>query len=143
MADVVFFDSFKADVMNKVHDLANDDIYVALTNSAPTAASDDELADITQIAATGGYVTDGFALDNVTSTQTTGTYTMGADDEVITASGATMPDWRYVVIYNSTTGTNRLIGYIDRGSTVSLADTESITITWVPSSVVFTMDDAA
>jgi hypothetical protein len=141
MADLVFFDSFRADVFNGVHNLATDGVYVVLTNTAPTAATDEDLIDITQIAATGGYVTDGFALDSVTSTKTAGTYTLGANDEVITASGATMPDWRYAVLNNNTV--DKLIGYYDRGSTVSLADGESITIDFTPAGVVFTMADAA
>jgi len=148
MADVVFFDAFKAAPFNGVHDLSTATVKVALSNTAPTVATDDALADITQIANGGGYTGGaggGYALSSVTSTQTSGVYTLGASDLTITATGAAIATWRYAVIYDdsATTPADALIGYLDNGSAVDLSDGESITIDWVPADTVFTMQDAA
>ncbi len=141
MAAAVFFDCFFEDVMEEVHDFSSDTFHIALSNVAPTVATDDELADITQIAGSNGYTTGGQALDSVTSTQTSGTFTMGAADEVFTASGGTMATFRYAVLYNNTAANDELICYWDKGSTISLADGETCTIDFTGGAVfTFTTD---
>ena len=51
-------------------------------------------------------------------------------DEVITAAGASVGPFRYVVIYNDsqTSPADALIGYLDYGSAITLADGESLTL---------------
>jgi hypothetical protein len=144
MADVVLFQPFYAAPFNGVHDLATNDVNVALTNTAPNA-TDDALADITQIADGGGYTAGGYTLSSKTSTQTTGVYTLGAANLTITATGASIATWRYAVIYDdgATSPADALIGYLDNGSAVDLADGESITITWAPATTVLTMQATA
>jgi len=132
-----FFDAFKADMPNCVHDLASDVMKLVLTNVAPVA-TDSTLSDLTQIASGNGYTTDGQVLDNQTSTQTSGTYTMGVDNEVFTASGGTMATWRYVAMYNSTSATDALVMWWDKGTTMILADGESSTVSFTTSAA-FTM----
>jgi len=138
MADFVFYDAYKADVHNGVHDLASDDLYCALSNTAPTVATDDELADVTQIAAGNGYSAGGTQLTSVTSTQTSGTYTLGADDVVFTASGGDIATSRYQIIYNGSATNDELIGYIDRGSSSTITSGNTRTVDF-PAGVVFTL----
>jgi hypothetical protein len=114
-----------------VHNLSADTFKWALTNTAPTVGTDDELADITQIAATGGYTAGaggGYAADGVTWTQSSNVTTLTFTDEVITASGGNVGAFRYVIFYNDTSTGDKLIGYLDYGSSITLADTETLTI---------------
>lgn len=136
MSDIAFFNTFFADVMNKEHDLASDTLKVVLSNTAPALANT-KLTDITQIANGNGYTAGGQALDNVTSTQTAGVFSLGADNEVFTASGGAIATFRYVVLYNDTHANDQLIGYWDHGTTIDLSDTQTCTITF-PSGIVFT-----
>ena len=128
MAAFVFFDAFMEDLAEGVHDFSSDTLHWGLTNTAPTVATDDEWADITEISAGNGYSAGGQAVDNVTSSQTSGTYSLNFDDEVFTASGGAIAQFRYSVLYNQTATNDELIGYVDKGSAIDLADTESCTI---------------
>ncbi len=72
-----------------------------LTNLfAPNDATDEILADLTNEVANGnGYTTGGESLSNVTLTQTAGVVKFTADPVVWTASGGSIPAWRYGYIY--------------------------------------------
>ena len=125
MASYVKFHCFVEDLAEKVHDLGSDQLIVALTNSAPTAATDDELADISEIAYTN------CSSRNITtssSAQTSGTYKLVVADLVLTASGGTVGPFRYVVVYNGTAANDELICYADKGASITLQDTETLTI---------------
>lgn len=117
------FNSFVEALAEKIHNLGSDQLVVALTNTAPTAA-DDQLADITQISYTN------LSSRNVTtssSAQTSGTYKLVLADLVLTASGAVGP-FRYVVLYNDTAAGDELIGWYDYGSSISLVASDTFTI---------------
>lgn len=123
MATLNIFNALTADLPNKVHDLSSDQLTVALTNVAPVA-TDSVLADLTEIDYTN------LSSRNITttsSTQTGGTYSLVLQDLTLTASGA-VPEFRYVVVYNSTPAGNNLIGWYDNGDGVTLADGETFTI---------------
>ena len=123
------FNAYVADVHNKVHNLGSDTIKVMLTNTAPSAANAVK-TDITEISAGNGYSAGGTALSGVTSTQTGGTYTFSASNiTVVTATGSVGP-FRYAVIYNSTAASGNLIGWYDYGSPITLANTETFTVTF-------------
>lgn len=124
MASFVKFNTFVEDLAEKVHNLGADQLVVALTNTAPTAATDGQLSDITQITYTN------LSSRNVTtstSAQTSGTYKLVCADLVLTASGSVGP-FRYVVLYNDTATNDELIGYYDYGSSISLSSGETFTI---------------
>lgn len=125
MATVSFnkFQSFVAELANGNHKLGTDTIKFVFTNTAPSATNT-QLSNITQISATGGYVIDGFTLTLVSSTQTAGTYKLVLQDYTFTATG-TVPAWRYVVLYNTTSVNDLLLGYYDYGSTVNMTTGES------------------
>lgn len=102
-----------------------------LTNTAPVAGNSVK-ADLTEIAAGNGYSAGGTALTSVTSSQTSGTYTLDAADTQFQASGGTMATFRYVVLYNDTptSPADPLIGWWDYGSAVSLATSETFTVVY-------------
>ena len=138
MASFVKFYSFVEAVAEKVHNLGADTLKVALTNTAPTAATDTQLSNITQIANGNGYTTGGTTAALVTSAQTSGTYKLVLDDVVFTASGSLGP-FRYAVLYNDTATNDELIGYWDYTSSVTLATTETFTVNFDGTTGVLTL----
>ena len=124
------FDSFVEALAEKVHNLGADTLTIALTNTAPVAGNT-VLTNITEISYTN---LSSRVLTSVTSSQTSGTYTLDAADLVLTASG-TVPTFRYVVLYNDTATSDELIGYYDYGSAVDLLNGETFTITFDASGI--------
>lgn len=89
------------------------------------------LTDITQIAAGNGYSTGGQALDSVTWAETSagsGVWRLNSADEVFTASGGAIAQFRYIVLYNNTATNDELIGYLDYGSAVDVTSGNTFTI---------------
>lgn len=125
MATFNKFNSFVEALAEKVHNLGSDTLTVALTNTAPTAGNT-VLANITEISYTN---LSSRVVTVTTSAQTSGTYTLDANDLVLTASG-TVPTFQYVVLYNDTATSDELIGWYDYGSAVNLLNGETFTITW-------------
>jgi hypothetical protein len=126
-----FFHDFAEQIGKAVHDFSTHTFKAALTNTAPTASTFDELADVTQISASGGYTAGaggGYALDGVTWGQSSNVAKLTITDEVITASGGSVGPFRYVVIYNDSSTGDKLVGFLDYGSALTLADTESLTL---------------
>lgn len=121
--------------MNEVADLDGDTFAVALSNTAPasevtppTGDGAGVLANVTQIAYTNLSAR---ALTRASSAQTGGTYALDFNDLVLTASGAVGP-FRYVYIYDDTPASpaDPLVCYFDYGSSISLANGETFTITF-------------
>lgn len=130
MATLVLFDEFINNLITGVIDLDSDTFNAALTNTAPDAAADDELADITQIAAGNGYSTGGVALTSVTVAESgagTGIWIWSAADFSWTASGGSMAAFRYVVIFSDTSTNDKLVGYLDYGSSITITSGNSFT----------------
>jgi len=129
------FNAFVADIHNKVHNLSSDTLKVEATNSAPVATNT-VIANITDISAGNGYSAGGMTVTVSSSTQSSGTYKLIASATVLTASGAIGP-FRYLVLYNSTAGSGPLIGWLDYGSSITMANTDTFTITWDASNGIF------
>lgn len=124
MASWTKLSTLSVDLASGVHNFGADALKVALTNASPIA-TDDTLSDITQIAATGGYVP---ATVTVTSSaQTAGTYSLVVDPISWTASGADFAPFRYLVLYNGTTADKRLIAWIDYGTSYTLPSGQPFT----------------
>lgn len=138
MATFTFYQDFKEQLGKGVHNLSSNTIKVALTNSAPNVATHTVLADITQLSTGGGYTGGaggGVALSGASYTESGGTGTFIATDTVITASGGSIGPFRYAVLYNDTASSpaDALIGYVDYGSSITLADTETFTLDYTTS----------
>lgn len=117
------FNTFVADISNKVHNLASDQLKVALTNTLPVATNT-VLANITEVSYTNCSTRN---LTTTSSTQSSGLYKLILADLVLTASGSVGP-FRYVVIYNSTASGGPLIAWYDYGLSISLASSDTFTI---------------
>lgn len=123
MATFNKFNAFVEALAEKVHNLGSDQLTIALTNTLPTS-SNSVLADITEITYTN------LSSRNLTtsaSSQTGGVYKLVVNDLTLTASGSVGP-FRYVVVYNSTAASGNLICWFDYGSSLTLANGESLTI---------------
>lgn len=129
MASFNKFNAFVEYLAEGVIDLQNDALKIVLTNSAPDAA-DAVLADLTEIAGGNGYSAGGAAATVASSGQTGGTYKLVLDDVTVTASGGSVGPFRYFVLVDDTptSPANPLIGWWDYGSSLTLADGESITV---------------
>ena len=125
MATFTKIDSFVENLAEKKIDLSGNALTVALTNTPHTAAWD-ELADLTQVSYTN---LSSRVITVTTSAQTSGTYKLVLADLVLTASGAVGP-FQYIYIYDDASTGDKLIGYYDYGSAVTLANTDTFTITF-------------
>ena len=124
------FNCFVEDVCEKKHDLGTDALKLMLTNTAPSA-SNTVRSNITDLSTANGYTNGGATVGAPTSSaQTSGTYKLVLADVVVTATGAVGP-FRYVVLYN-TVGTQPLIGWWDNGSSITLANGETFTTDFDP-----------
>lgn len=139
MADINFVDSLVAALAAKVHNLGSDQLVVALTNTAPVATNT-QLSNLTEIAYTN------LSSRNVTTTsssQTSGTYKLVLADLTLTASGGSVGPFRYVVLYNGDATNDEIIGWYDYGSSITLADGESILVDFDDTNGVFTIAPSA
>jgi hypothetical protein len=129
MASFNKFNSFVEHLAEKVHDLGADSLKVLLTNSAPSASNTIK-SDLTEISSGNGYTAGGHAPTISSSSQTSGTYKLVLADLTITASGGSVGPFRYFVLYNDTptSPADPLIGWWDYGSSITLADGESVTV---------------
>lgn len=132
------FQAFAANLLRAKHDFTSHVFKVALTNTAPVSTNT-LLADITQIAASGGYVAGGYTLDGVTLSEASGTAKVVITDEVITAAGGSIGPFRYAVVYNSTAVGGMLMCWYDYGAPVTLLDTEPFTLDFDGAAGVFTL----
>ena len=127
---LITYDDLSEQIGKGVHIWNTHALKWALTNAAPNAATHTVLTDVTQIAATGGYTAGGYAVAGTTYTEAGGVATLNHTDLVITAAGGSVGPFQYAVLYNSsaTSPLNALIGYLNYGSALTLADTETLTL---------------
>lgn len=109
---------------------------VFLTNTAPNAATDAVLADITEVDYT-NLSSRTLVLD--AATNTAGTYTVTFDPLVMTASGVVGPQ-QYIGIYNDTAAGKPLVCFYDYGSSFTMNAPDFITFT--PSGATWTDEEA-
>ena len=125
MTSLTKFTCFKTDLGLKVHDLNADTIKVALTNTAPVTSQTtfDPVTNHAAPAAANGYTARGHDVQNAYSA---GKLT-GVDVEITATAGGIGP-FRYYVLYNEDAASDQLIGYYDRGDSITLAEGEKVTI---------------
>ena len=134
MAVFVKIDDFQLALGKDEHDFSVDVLKLALSNVAPTAATDTAWLTGTHLPPTNvlGYTTGGNTLAGVTWTEAAGVSTLKANETVYTAAGGTIGPFRYAILYNSsaTTPADAMIGYWDYASSITLADGETFTATF-------------
>lgn len=118
------FNTFVLELTKAGHNLSTDTLKVLLSNTLPLATNA-ATADITQIANGNGYVTGGSTAAFVSNTQTSGVQKLILSNVVFTATGAVGP-FRYAVLTDSTT--NKLIGWWDYGSAITMANGDTFTV---------------
>lgn len=138
MASFNKFQPFVENLAEKVFNLGADTLKVLLTNSAPAAANGVK-SDLTEISSGNGYTAGGATASISSSAQTSGTYKLVLGDVTITASGGSIGPFRYAVLYDDTAASDQLIGFWDYGSSITLADGESITVDFDASAGVLTI----
>lgn len=128
MASYNKFNQFVEDLGRKVHNLNADTLKILLSNTAPSAGNAVR-ADIVEISAGNGYSSGGSAIGSSAYSQSGGTGKLTGNDVVFTASG-TLGPFRYAVLYNDTptSPADPLIGWWDRGSSVTLASGDTFTV---------------
>lgn len=128
------FNVFVEDVIKKVHNLQTDQLMVALTNVAPDAM-DAVLTDLTEI----NYANLSSRVVSTTScVQTAGLLKLVVADLVLNATGV-VQTFQYVVLYNNTAAGKNLIGWYDRGGTITLVNGDSVTIDFSQAAGVLTL----
>lgn len=128
MATYVKYEPFAQKMWNGDLDLfgTTEEIYVAIHSDAPTVATDDELADLTQVTGT-GYTAGGADTQN-DSTRTGGTVTGTAVDVVFTGGAGGFTAGRYLSQYDNTATGDPLINYWDYGANFTVAVGETFTV---------------
>lgn len=127
------FNSLSEQVAEKKIDFSSDTFKLLLSNTAP-ALTNTVKGDIAEIANGNGYTTGGLSV-TINTSRTGAVTTITATDKVIQASGGAMAAWRYAVIYDDTAILDDLIGYVDRGSSITLAAGESSTLDFATNAI--------
>jgi hypothetical protein len=111
------------------HNLATAVFKVALTNTAPTQATDTvwNTTVAPAPAAANGYTAGGNTITTTSGTTTAGVFKLILVDTVFTATAGGIGPFRYAILYNSS-ATNKSVGYYDYLSSVTLGDTETFTV---------------
>lgn len=130
MSTFTFFNSAKETLFEDAN-LGTDSFKWLLTNVAPVATNSVP-GDLTEIAAGNGYTAGGAAVTVSSSAQSGGTYTLALNACVFTAAGGSFAAFRYIVLVDTTL--TKLIGWLDYGTSYTLADTQTFTL---PAGTVF------
>lgn len=132
------FNVFVSDLAQKVHNLGSDTLKIMLTDVAPVATNTVK-ANITEITAGNGYVAGGMTATLVSDVDTAGVYKLILAQVSLTASGGSVAQFRYAVLYNSTTASGNLIAYFDNGAEINLTNGNTFTVALDQTNGVFTL----
>jgi len=123
------YHTFIDEVSKAGHNLQTAVYKAALTNTAPTPLTDTAWSTGTYPApaAAAGYTAGGNTLTTSSASTTSYVFKLVLADSVFTASAGSIGPFRYVILYNSS-ASNKVVGYYDYGSSITLADTETFTV---------------
>lgn len=115
------------------HNLQTAVLKCALTNTAPTPLTDTiwSTGVYPAPAAANGYTAGGNTLTTSSASTTTYVFKLVLADSTFTATAGGIGPFRYAILYNSS-ATNKVVGYYDYGSSITLADTETFTVDFDP-----------
>ena len=137
MVAAVKYEPFIQQVADNAVDVfgTTDTFKAAIHSDAPTAATDDELADLTQITGT-GYTAGGDDIQN-DATRTGGTVTMTAVDVTWTGGAGGFTAGRYVSLHDDTSTTDKLMQSYDYGGNFTVAVSETFLLNFGASVATF------
>ena len=95
-------------------------------------------SNLVDLSTANGYTAGGAQATLVSSSQTSGLYTLKLNNVVWTATGAVGP-FRYAALYNNTAASKQLIGWWDYGSSVTLASGDTFTVSFDATNSVLTL----
>lgn len=137
------FDIFVQDIGTEAHQLDTDDLYILLTNSAPSTADTHidttttpcqihPTSSGTEVAAATGYTKGGAQVASNAYSQTGGTAKLTGNAVTVTCGSTSgIGPFQYAILYNATAGSTDarpVIGWWNYGSAVTLANGETFTI---------------
>jgi len=126
-------DVFSKNLCDKLFDLDSDQVRWVFSNSAPVAGSTNQLSNVTQIATGGGFTqADGAGAGGILATlnalsQTGASTNVGTTGNVFTATGA-VGTFQYIILFSDTSTNNLVIGWLNHGSAITMANTDTYTI---------------
>jgi len=135
MATYTKFLQFTKGLVDGEHDFDANTFKVLLTLTAPVNTNS-VTSNLTEITAANGYSAGGAATTITTSTSS-GTAKITGTDVTFTASGGSINNFRYAVLYNATT--LALIAFWDYGSTVTITNGNSFTVDFDASAGIVTV----
>lgn len=124
MAAFVFFESFAENLAKGVINLHSHTLKGYLSNTAPNAATHDQKADIAEISTGNGY-TGPIDVENAVS-RSGDTVSVDVVDKTVTADSGTVGPFRYFILFDDDAAGDELVGYWDRGDSITLQDGESV-----------------
>ena len=137
-----FIDDFILQLGKGTHQLhaAGHTLKLMLSNTTPNAATMTVKADVTEITAQNGYSAGGEDTQN-DYTQTSGTGSCTGVDITWTSSGAGFGPFRYGYVYNDSTASDNLVGYVDYGAAITPSGGETFVADW--GATMFTLPKSA
>jgi hypothetical protein len=136
-------DTLNLELGTEGHQLATDTLKIALSNTAPTAASTVWSAALfPPPAAANGYnsANGGNTVTTTSFTQTSGVAKLILADSLFTASAGGIGPFQYAILHNSSSSpAEKIIGWYNYGSAVTLNDTETFTVDFDPSTGALTI----
>jgi hypothetical protein len=132
---------FVEDLCKKVHNLDADTLKIALSNTAPNAATMKLLADISEIGAGNGYVAGGNTATFSSGAQSAGTFKLVLSAVTFTAVGGSINAFQYAWLYNATPSSplKPLIAWYDYGTPITITSGNSFTVQLDQTNGVFTL----
>lgn len=128
MATFTKFNNFTYALASKLHNLGADTLYAQLLNTAPVVTNSVETDLPADLSTANGYTAGGVSLGVGTLSTSGGVAKLTIADKTITASGGPIGPFRYVAILNNSATSKDLIGFLDYGSSITLADGEPLLI---------------
>ena len=121
------FDSFALNLLSKVYNFASGDVFKVMLTNTPPSAGNAVFGDLIEIAAGNGYPAGGLTM-TVSASAVGGVGKVTASNEILTASGGSVGPFQWAVVYDSTPGSQPLVGWADYGGKVTLNNGEPFTI---------------
>lgn len=126
MAAFTKYNAFIDETAKASHDLYNDVLKCALTNTAPSATTDTTFT-APPPAAVNGYPSGGNTLSRTSASTLAGVFRLIVADTVFVATAGGIGPFRYIILYNSSKS-NKLVGYYDYSSNITLNATDTFTV---------------